>query len=70
MQFYFSFIINHSFMLGGMCAAFRPRADQEQYARDLEEQLLRGVEVLGETHRQQTDRPRRAQGAAGSPGES
>lgn len=28
---------------------------KEQYARDLEEQLRRGVEVLGETHKQQTE---------------
>jgi len=30
-------------------------AQKENYARDLEEQLCRGVEVLGDTHRQQTE---------------
>jgi len=30
-------------------------SQKEQYAKDLEEQLRRGVEVLGETHKQQTD---------------
>jgi len=30
-------------------------SQKENYARDLEEQLSRGVEVLGDTHRQQTE---------------